>query len=79
MNEEDATLLKPEFWAALGIRALRTFAQSLGGSLGVGTLIFNIDWKVSLGIGLGAMLLAILTGIASPGSLREIGPKPAAD
>ena len=79
MNEEDKTLLKPEFWGALAVRALRTFAQSLGGSLGVGTLIFNVDWKTSLGIAVGAMFLAILTGIASPGALKEIGPRPAAD
>ena len=79
MNEEDATLLKPEFWAALGIRSVRTFAQSLGGSLGVGTLIFQIEWKVSLGIAVGAMLCAILTGVAWPKALPEIKPRPAAD
>ena len=79
MTDEDKTLLKPEFWAALGIRTARTFAQTLGGFLLVGTPIFSIDWKVSLAISASAALLAILTGIASPESLREIGPRPAAD
>lgn len=79
MTDEDKTLLKPEFWAALGIRAARTFAQSLGGFLLVGTPVFSIDWKVGLAISASAALLAILTGIASPGALKEIGPRPAAD
>lgn len=79
MTDEDKTLLKPEFWAALGIRTARTFAQTLGGFLLVGTPIFSIDWKAGVAISASAALLAILTGIASPGSLREIGPKPAAD
>lgn len=79
MTDEDKTLLKGEFWAALMIRAARTLAQTLGGFLLVGTPVFSIDWKAGLAISTTATLLAILTGIASPGSLREIGPRPAAD
>ena len=79
MNDEDKTLLKGGFWLALIIRAARTFAQTLGGFLLVGTPVFSIDWKAGLAISTTAALLAILTGIASPGALKEIGPRPAAD
>lgn len=55
------------FWAGLGERALKTFAQSLAASLAVGTGLLDIDWLGALGIAGTATLLSVLTSIANPG------------
>lgn len=55
------------FWAGLGERALKTFAQSLAASLAVGTGLLDVDWLGALGIAGTATLLSVLTSIANPG------------
>ena len=39
---------RASFWSGLIDRAVKTFAQSLLGAIGVGVGIFDLDWKGAL-------------------------------
>jgi hypothetical protein len=57
-----------DFWKATAERALKTLAQTLLSVVVVGGVVLNIftvDWMNALGIGLGAMLVSVLTSILS--------------
>lgn len=54
-----------KFWRAAGIRALRTFAQSLIAVIPVGIAINEVGWAEALGIAATAAVLSILTSIAT--------------
>lgn len=49
---------------AAGIRALKTFAQTMLATIGTTAIIENVDWKVVVSASLLAALLSILTSIA---------------
>ena len=53
------------FWKGALERALRTFAQSLLGSLTVGTLIEEVEWWHVVSIALLAAVMSILTSIVA--------------
>lgn len=53
------------FWKAAGIRALRTFAQSLLAVVPVGIAINEVGWVEALGIAATAAVLSILTSLAT--------------
>ena len=53
------------FWKAAGIRALRTFAQSLLATVPVGIAITQVGWPEALGIAATAAVLSILTSLAT--------------
>ena len=53
-----------EFWKAAGIRALKTFAQTMLGSIAVGSAISEIQWTYILSVSTVASLLSILTSLA---------------
>jgi hypothetical protein len=56
------------FWMATAERAIKTLAQTLISVLVVGGVVLNIftvDWVNALGIGLGAMVVSVLTSILS--------------
>ena len=54
------------FWKSAGIRALRTFCQSLVTLIGTDAVnIINIDWLTILGIAATTALMSILTSIAT--------------
>lgn len=56
------------FWKDAVERALKTLAQTLLSVLVVGGVVLNIftvDWVNALGIGLGAMIVSLLTSILS--------------
>lgn len=55
---------RASFWSGVRDRAIKTFAQVLVGSLGVGVGIFDVDWKGALGITASAVLISVLTSIA---------------
>lgn len=57
-----------QYWADLGERAVKTFAQSLIAVLAVGVPIWEMDWVEGLGIAAGATVLSVLTSIASAGA-----------
>lgn len=45
------------------IRAIKTFAQTVAGSITVGVTMSEINWKVVLSVALVAMILSVLTSI----------------
>ena len=54
------------FWKSAGIRALRTFCQSLVTLIGTDAInIIEIDWLTILGIAATTALMSILTSIAT--------------
>lgn len=53
------------FWKAAGIRALRTFAQSLIAVIPVGVAINEVGWPQALAIAATAAVLSILTSLAT--------------
>lgn len=55
---------RASFWSGLIDRAVKTFAQSLLGAIGVGVGIFDLDWKGALGISASAVLISVLTSFA---------------
>lgn len=61
------------FWKATAERALKTLAQTMLALWLVGDKMFNlfdVDWRGALGVGLGAMLISVLTSMGSAG----VGP-----
>lgn len=54
------------FWEGLAERAISTFSQSLVGAFGVGSSLFGLDWKGSLGIAGAATLVSILKSFSLP-------------
>lgn len=75
MNEDDKELLKAEFWYAIAIRTIRTFAQALAGTIVVGMAIHEWNWKINLSIAAMSALFSFLTGIAYPKAIPEVKPK----
>lgn len=75
MNKEDNILLTAKFWTAIGIRALRTFAQSLAGTITLGLALPKWDWKFGISVSLLITLYTVLTAVAFPGRIPEIKPK----
>jgi len=62
-----------KFFAAAGIRALRTFAQSFVGFVAVGAAISEVQWLRALSVSAVAAILSILTSIAT--GLPEVEDK----
>lgn len=54
-----------EFWIAAGHRAIRTGCQVLVASIGTASVLQEIDWRYSLSATAVAMLLSIVTSIAT--------------
>ena len=54
---------------AAGIRALRTFAQTMVGSIAVGAAMSEVDWLRALSVSGTACVLSILTSL---GGLPEV-------
>ena len=55
-----------DFWKCAGIRALRTFCQSVVALVGTDAVnILDIEWPVVLGIAATTALLSFLTSIAT--------------
>ena len=66
-------ITRAEWWAAAGIRALRTLAQTLAALLGTDAVnIIQVSWLEMAGVAATAAALSILTSI---GSLPEV-PEP---
>ena len=79
MNEHDKILLTPTFWAAAGIRTLRTFAQSLAGTLTIGSGLNKWDWTTSVFVSLTIAFYTILTAVAFPNAIPEVKPRHSAE
>ena len=54
-----------DFWKAAGIRALRTVCQTAAASIGVSTMLSEVNWVTVGSTSLLAGILSILTSIAT--------------
>ena len=64
-------ILTKAWWRAAGIRALKTFAQAMIGSIAVGAAISEIQWGYILSVSFVAALLSLLTSIAGLPEVEE--------
>lgn len=60
-----------QWWAAAGIRALKTFAQTAVAAIGTTALLSEIDWVVVGSASALAAILSLLTSLAGLPELRE--------
>ena len=58
-----------QWWAAAGIRALKTFSQTAVATIGTTALLSEVDWVV---VGSASALAAILSLLTSLGGLPEL-------
>ena len=56
---------------AAGIRALKTFAQTMIATIGTTAVIGAVDWKIVISASLLAALLSVLTSIAGLPEVEE--------
>ena len=56
-----------EYWQDVAERAVKTAAQTLAGSFGVGVGLFDVDWVAALSVTGAATVLSVLTSIGSHG------------
>ena len=57
-------MIDKKWLKAAGIRAIRTFAQSMIAALGCSLTIYEVDWKYVVGVSVLAAVLSILTSLA---------------
>ena len=60
-----------QWWAAAGIRALKTFAQTAVAAIGTTALLSEVDWGVVGSASALAAILSLLTSLAGLPELRE--------
>ncbi len=58
------TLKSKKWWAAAGIRAIKTMAQTAVATIGASTVITEINWAVVASATVVSGLLSMLTSIA---------------
>ena len=64
-------ILTPAWWAAAGIRALKTVAQAAIAAIGSTAVFSQIDWAV---VGSTALVAGILSMLTSLAGLPEVQP-----
>ncbi len=57
------------WWAAAGVRALKTFCQTAIATIGVAAAVTDVDW---LAVGAAALLAAVLSLLTSLAGLPEV-------
>lgn len=60
-----------EWWRAAGIRALKTVAQTAISTIGVSTIVSDVNWMIVLSASALAGFLSLLTSIAGLPELEE--------
>ena len=60
-----------EWWRAAGIRALKTVAQTAISTIGVSTIMSDVNWMMVLSASALAGVLSLLTSIAGLPELEE--------
>lgn len=53
------------FWKATTERAIKTFIQTFGAVIVIGTPFLDIDWTAGLGLGLTALAASVVTSVGS--------------
>lgn len=64
MTQIRSTLLSASWWAAAGVRALRTLAQTAVALIGTAALLSDVPWQAVVSGSLLAALLSLLTSIS---------------
>lgn len=59
-----SNLMNPKWWAAAGVRALKTFAQAAIATIGSSAVISAVDWRMVVSASILAALLSMLTSLA---------------
>lgn len=60
-----------EWWRAAGIRAIKTVAQTAISTIGVSTIMSDVNWMIVLSASALAGVLSLLTSIAGLPELEE--------
>lgn len=64
-----SNLTNPKWWAAAGVRALKTFAQAAIATIGSSAVLSQVDWRM---VASAAILSAILSMLTSLAGLPEV-------
>ena len=59
------------WWKAAGIRAVKTFAQSMVGVIGASAMISTVDWKTVLSTAVLSAIMSLLTSVAGLPEVKE--------
>ena len=59
-----SNLTNPKWWAAAGIRALKTFAQAAIATIGSSAMLSAVDWRMVASASVLAAILSLLTSLA---------------
>lgn len=62
---EGSEIMTKEFWIAAGLRALRTFCQSLVGCIGTAAVLAEVNWPVCLSAAALSAIVSLLTSTAT--------------
>ena len=60
-----------EWWRAAGIRAIKTVAQTAISTIGVSTIMSDVNWMIVLSASALAGVLSLLTSLAGLPELEE--------
>ena len=60
-----------KWFKAAGIRAIRTFAQTMLSMIAIGAAISEIQWRYVLSVAIVAAILSMLTSIAGLPEIKE--------
>ena len=64
--------MSQKWFKAAGVRALKTFCQSLASMIGTGAVgIIDLDWQQMLSIAATATVLSLLTSVAGLPEVQE--------
>ena len=64
-----SNLTNPKWWAAAGVRALKTLAQAAIATIGSSAVLSQVDWRM---VASSAVLAAILSMLTSLAGLPEV-------
>lgn len=59
-----SNLTNPKWWAAAGVRALKTFAQAAIATIGSSAMLSAVDWRMVASASILSAILSMLTSLA---------------
>lgn len=67
----NSTITNPKWWAAAGIRAIKTVAQTAVATIGTAAVMSSVDWKIVASASCLAGILSLLTSLAGLPEVKE--------
>ena len=67
-----SNLTNPRWWAAAGVRALKTFCQTAIATIGTSAVISAVDWKMVASASVLSAILSLLTSLAGLPEVEDI-------